>query len=134
MGKSKTTSRARTRKFVIKNPVYPFEVGVWVGRQSVGGIEAYAKKVGLLEANCSLQNPREMKIGGGCWELTQGAFIWLPSVDSRIDSLGAVLHEAIHATLFIGQQIGFSACNESCEFYTYFSQYLFQQILERSIK
>jgi len=134
MGKSKRTSKARVRKFVIKNPIFPFEVGVWVGPPTIKGLTSFARRAGLLGLSDELQAPHESQLGGGCWELDGGALIWLESVSPKVETLGAILHEATHATLFIGRQIGFLPCNESCEFYTYFSQYLFQQIIERSIK
>lgn len=126
----------KPKKFVIKNPVYPFDVGVWIGPYDHGAIEAWAKGAGFIEDNDALGETAGFH-GGATWNLDssgQGALIWLDSANGGVNSLGIILHECVHATLHIGHQIGFIPSDTSSEFYTYFSQFLFERILEKAIK
>lgn len=126
---------SKVRKISIKDSIYPVAVLVVIGPYCNETIVDFAKKEGVLgKANC-LDDPKDMtNCFGCCWPADMGSVIWLKEPPRGPDWVSMAVHEAVHASFYLGEILGFAPSKDSCEFYTYYTQKIVKEILEKTKK
>lgn len=118
----------KSKNFIVKWGIYPFDVMVSIGQSEEELLKVMEKKADLTdEDRKNFKLPglgRTGMIGSG------GTYLWVKKLNKTPFWMGILSHEVFHAVSFLFYKVGVSHDPENDEPWAYAHQYLMQKILE----